>query len=202
MRNRSIIRLSQSAWIWILVVAAIPKHLLAADFVVATRDDVLRLTSQIQATQFLTHATFGATQAEIDALATDMRSMGTLAAANQWITNQLSATPSLQSPLEKSMCESDYPFWSLYFRTGIAPNYVYTASNATIDTTNAMTRAGYRTRAWWHNAIAGSDQLRQKTAWALSQIFSVSNAGVNFNEEELESTVAGGPTPNAVAFKA
>ena len=41
----------------------------AAVFVVATRDDVVTLTSQIQAAQFLTHATFGPTKAAVDTLA-------------------------------------------------------------------------------------------------------------------------------------
>ncbi len=174
----------------------------AADFVVTTRESVLELTSKIQATQFLTHATFGATIAEVDALATQMRAIGTVAAANAWIDTQIGLTPSLQSPLEKSFVEGDIPYWAIYNRTGIAPNYVYTASNATINTTNTMSRTTPRTRAWYHNSIAGQDQLRQKTAWALSQIFSVSNNGVNFNEEEFEAVVTGEiPAPTRGRFQ-
>lgn len=41
--------------------------------------------------------------------------------------------------------------------------------------------ANARVRAWWNNAILGQDQLRQRVAWALSQIFVVS-------EEDLSGT--------------
>ncbi len=50
----------------------------AGSFVVPTRDDVLIKTSQIQATQFLTHATFGGTEQEINDLALRMRQIGRL----------------------------------------------------------------------------------------------------------------------------
>ncbi len=166
----------------------------AADFVVTTRERVLELTSQIQATQFLTHATFGATAADVDTLALQMRTIGTVAAANAWIDNQITLPASLQNPLEDAFVETDKQYWSIYNRTGIAPNYVYTLdttySNTTlINSTMAMSRTAPRNRAWFHNAIAGTDQLRLKTAWALSQIFSVSNNANNFNEEEYESTI-------------
>ena len=36
---------------------------------------------------------------------------------------------------------------------------------------------GNTTYEFWENAVAGYDQLRQRMAWALSQIFVVSNAG-------------------------
>jgi uncharacterized protein (DUF1800 family) len=175
---------------------------IAADFVVTTRESVLELTSKIQATQFLTHATFGATAAEVDALAVQMRTIGTIAAANAWIDTQIALPTTLQNPLEDKFVEDDKHLWEIYDRTGVAPNYVYTlnttfSSNTTlINSTMAMNRTAPRNRAWFHNSIAGPDQLRLKTAWALSQIFSVSNSGVNFNEEEFEAALNitdGGP---------
>jgi hypothetical protein len=39
----------------------------AATFLVDTREDVLKVTATIQASQFLTHATFGPTEEEITA---------------------------------------------------------------------------------------------------------------------------------------
>ncbi len=98
----------------------------AGEFSVANRDEVLILTSKIQATQFLTHATFGPTQAEIDALATQMRAIGTIQAASNWIDEQTneaihSVSAALHSPLEFSMVQTDLPYSSMYTRTGTAP---------------------------------------------------------------------------------
>ncbi len=58
----------------------------AADFVVTTRESVLELTSKIQATQFLTHATFGATSAEVDALATSRTSISSRLGKRRFFT--------------------------------------------------------------------------------------------------------------------
>ena len=41
--------------------ASLSQAVLAGEFAVGTREEVLALTAKIQATQFLTHATFGAT---------------------------------------------------------------------------------------------------------------------------------------------
>ncbi len=71
----------------------------SADFIVANRDEVLVLTSRLQATQFLTHATFGPTEQEVNTLAARMRALGTIAAANEWIDTQMNGSttvPSLQ----------------------------------------------------------------------------------------------------------
>lgn len=161
----------------------------SADFSVATRDDVLTLTSKIQATQFLTHATFGATQTEIDQLATQMRQLGTIAAASAWIDAQATLPASMHQPLEYAMLVTDSQFGSLY-RGGtptVAPDPIVP------DTRHALNRVRYRQNAWWHTVISGQDQLRQRMAWALAQIFSVGESGTNFNAEEWESTVVGGP---------
>ncbi|MDZ4853124.1 MAG: DUF1800 family protein [Pirellulaceae bacterium] len=173
----------------------------AADFAVATRDDVLVLTSKIQATQFLTHATFGATQVDIDALALQMRQQGTIAAASAWIDAQTALPASLHNPLERTFITQDYQFGSLWDRTGTSSaNYTYVATvnggtgTPGIDARNAFNRTRYRQHAWWHNVLAGEDQLRQRVAWALAQILAVGENAVNFNEEEYEGTVTNGPT--------
>ncbi|MDZ4853126.1 MAG: DUF1800 family protein [Pirellulaceae bacterium] len=187
--------------LFVFALIGVSQNAEAADFKVATRDDVLVLTSKVQATQFLTHATFGGTKAEIDALALRMRTIGTVPAANEWIDAQVAIPASSQSALERKMFLDDVPYWTLYNRTGVAPDYVYTPRASTITTEHAMSRSGYRTRAWWHNALAGQDQLRLKTAWALSQVFSVSRIANGFDDEEFESSVSGGPSPTRSRFQ-
>ena len=171
------------------LVACFCKNILAAEFVVSTRDDVLALTSKIQATQFLTHATFGATQAEIDQLAMEMRQSGTIAAATAWLDRQMNATlvpPSFHLPREETLINEDLQYLSV------------TVSPVGTQHVMKQSRPKYRQHAWWHNVITGQDQLRQKTAWALAQIFPVGNESIGtFNSEDLDSGISGpsGPIP-------
>jgi uncharacterized protein (DUF1800 family) len=167
-----------------------PSHVRAADFTVTSRDDVLQLVSKIQATQFLTHATFGPTQVEIDLLASRMREIGTLAAASEWIENQTNTTTSpatFHQPMLESMVLTDVPYWSL-------------SSGGTANSTNAYLRQRYRQFAWWQIVISSQDQLRQRVAWALAQVFPVNYAFGISPTEGFESTVAGGPTQKSRYF--
>ncbi|MDZ4852145.1 MAG: DUF1800 family protein [Pirellulaceae bacterium] len=169
----------------------------AADFSVASRDDVLVLTSKIQATQFLTHATFGPTQAEVDQLALEMRQQGTIAAATAWIDRQMNEalTPiSLHEPLMESMIVGDFPLWTMHTRTGLGTTenpYIYTPNGNQPELRYTMSRTRYRQHAWWHLAIAGQDQLRQKTAWALAQIIAVGRSVATFDDAANEGTITG-----------
>ncbi len=155
----------------------------AADFAVASRDEVLVLTSKIQATQFLTHATFGPTQLEVDSLASRMRAIGTVAAASEWFDNQTNdavTLPSLHLPKLEQMITDDYATWTII-------------PAGPLDTTHTLYQTRYRLYAWWHHAITGQDQLRQKTAWALAQIFPVNENGGRFNDDAFDSAVVNGP---------
>ena len=157
----------------------------AADFVVNTRDEVLALTSKIQATQFLTHATFGPTEQEVNTLASRMRAIGTIAAASEWIDVQMNETltpPSRHVERQELMITDDYPTWII--QPTALPN-----------TSNAFHPLRFREYAWWDNVIAGQDQLRQKTAWALAQIFAVNLYGFQnqFNHDTIEASVVNGP---------
>jgi hypothetical protein len=167
----------------------------AGTFTVATRDDLLILTSRIQAAQFLTHATFGATEAEINVLADRMRQIGTIAAATEWINNQFTinssdaaGTPTNDArhlPLAESMIAEDTAFCTAVNNQGLS---------IPVTSVQIPGRTRYRQFAWWHRAISNPDQLRQKTAWALSQICAVGNNFNNFNEEEREGAPPGGGT--------
>jgi len=107
---------SASSVLMICLLVFFAKDGSAADFAVSTRNDVLELTSKIQATQFLTHATFGATQAEIDQLALEMRQNGTITAATAWIDKQMNASlvpVSRHLPKSEAMVTEDFQFWSI-----------------------------------------------------------------------------------------
>ncbi len=104
------------------------------------------------AARFLTQATFGVRQADIDRV----RAIG----INAWINEQIAAPRSVHRTLTMSE-----------FATN--PNQG-TANN---------TRPGtaHRESAWWRITLEGPDQLRQRVAFALSQLFvvSVDNATLN-----------------------
>ena len=173
-------------WLALLIVLWAPlKGVTAADFVVVNRSDVLVLASKLQATQFLTHATFGPTEQAVDALAARMRAIGTIAAASEWIDVQMNETltpPSRHVERQELMITDDYPTWII--QPTAPPN-----------TSNAFHPKRFREYAWWDNVIAGQDQLRQKTAWALAQIFAVNlyGGGGEFNHEAIEAPVVNGP---------
>jgi uncharacterized protein (DUF1800 family) len=136
----------------------------AGTFVVGSEAEQVRLMLELRAQQFLNRATFGATDAEIAALADQMASVGVTAACSNWIDAQFAMAPTLHIPTMKSFMAAD----------GI------TAYN---DATKNLIR--YRHHAWWHNAIKAPDQLKQRLAWALIQICVVGEGGDNFNFVEI-----------------
>ncbi|MBI5769861.1 MAG: DUF1800 family protein [Verrucomicrobia bacterium] len=107
-----------------------------------------------EVSRFLTQTTFGPTRAEIDAL-TGKR----LADLNNWITTQLAARPSLHL----DAVDDDFRTY-----TAVGENPQYSQQN--------------RQAAWWKLSLTAPDQLRQRVAFALSQIFVVSDVnGTLFN---------------------
>lgn len=134
---------------------------LAGNFEAQSNRDIKVIRSQLKAAQFLSKATFGPTQEDIDSLATRIRQVGYRRACSDWIDDQFSLAPSSHEALAKEMVTADG---------------------------RSLTQDGigislYRYQAWWHIALTGEDQLRQKVAWALSQIFVISDSGVGFNSE-------------------
>ena len=108
--------------------------------------------SPADAVRFLNRATFGATPADIEAVV----DRGYV----RWIQGQVAAQPSLMLPeLAALGCAPDLPG----FNFGTCPNY---EPDAHIER---------RLQLWWEHAIAADDQLRQRVAFALSEIFVVSD---------------------------
>jgi uncharacterized protein (DUF1800 family) len=101
------------------------------------------------AARLLTQATFGPKKSEIDAL--------TGGSVNAWIDAQLAAPRSVHHTA--TLAERD---------TAVALGEFSTANNPF--------NFAHRQRAWFQIALTGADQLRQRVAFALSQILVVSDA--------------------------
>lgn len=112
--------------------------------------------------RFLTQATFGPTMAEIDALAADITQTHAgdrRAGYAAWIDRQFALEP---TRLLDYVQAADAQEWAL---RGTDPiNYV----------TNNEPRYHNRRRGWWTISVGAADQLRQRVAFALSEIFVVS----------------------------
>jgi uncharacterized protein (DUF1800 family) len=103
--------------------------------------------SPADASRFLTQATFGPTKADIDAL-----SGKPIAALDSWISAQIA----LPASLHLDATRLDY--------------FTYDAGR---DTT--VISQSNRQAAWWKLSLTAPDQLRQRVAFALSEIFVVSD---------------------------
>lgn len=117
--------------------------------------------------RFLTQATFGPTQAEIEALVDDINnnhSGNRIAGYTQWIDDQFALD---QTNLYDYTYAADQQEWDLR-----------NADPATFDNANDPDHNNRR-RGWWPIAVRAHDQLRQRAGFALSEIFVVSEAENN-----------------------
>ena len=157
------------ASVW-LIASTVSVSAIAGDFFFANNADATHFRRRVRACQFLTHATFGPTVDQVDALADRMRQIGVRDAINEWIDDQWSQPATFHAPIAVAMTEEDQ---------------IYTR----YERNTAGTR--YGEYPWWHVAIAGEDQLRQRTAWALGQILVL-------NRDEFrnvrEGNITGHPT--------
>jgi uncharacterized protein (DUF1800 family) len=119
------------------------------------------IEKQIRASQFLSYATFGPTMTEIDALARRMSAIGVQPACEEWIDSQFSIPATEHHALTKEMIAAD----------GGPP------------ATSDGFWKGYRNYAWWDAALSAPDQLRQRVAWALSQIWVTSESIDDFRKD-------------------
>jgi uncharacterized protein (DUF1800 family) len=124
------------------------------------------IEARARAAQFLTRATFGPTAEEIEALGQRVQKLGAAAAFDQWIEAQFRVPASYHHPLAKQMVMDDG--FDLLDERARLP--------------------AYRHYAWWHTALTAPDQLRQRMAWALAQIFVISQDGQGFNNRLLDAS--------------
>jgi len=107
--------------------------------------------SKAEAFRFLNQATFGATEADANSL---IALGGASTAYTRWIDRQIGLEASLLLPA----VEAAYP-------DPVPANF------------NIASLNGVRLEKWFGNALRGDDQLRQRVAFALSEIFVVSQVG-------------------------
>jgi uncharacterized protein (DUF1800 family) len=135
----------------------------AGTFEAADSREVRQIRAKIRAAQFLSKATFGPTQSDIDTLGSRIAQIGYRRACSEWLDLQFSL------PATKHRDKIDEIFAA---DTPILPT----------DSGFGVTRVRYQ--AWWDVALRSEDQLRQRVAWALSQIFVTSDEGAGFNNTD------------------
>lgn len=100
-----------------------------------------------EAARFLTQASFGPT----DATVSEVQTKGYA----QWIDDQRALAATLHRPLTEQRI----------------------AAQVLVDPQNAQAYRAFRVQRWWETALAAPDQLRQRVAFALSQILVISDVG-------------------------
>lgn len=116
--------------------------------------DLSRPTAQ-DAAQFLTQGTFGPTSSEISALVQK--------GYNTWLNEQVALPASLH-------------------RTATMADFQATPAGG--QNNNTEPGGSHRQAAWWKIAVTGQDQLRQRVAFALSEIFVISDVNDTLNAEQ------------------
>ncbi|MFW2372696.1 MAG: DUF1800 domain-containing protein [Gammaproteobacteria bacterium] len=141
----------------------------AGTFIADKKTGILTLKNNVVASQFLTRATFGPNIDEIKSLANHMSEIGRLQAMEEWIDSQFEITPTYHHSLALQLISED----------GFTPNQT------------GISATRYRIHSWWEASITAPDQLRQRMAWALAQIFVVNERGAGFGR--LANDKSGAP---------
>ncbi len=132
----------------------------AGTFEAANSQEVRQIRAKIRAAQFLSKATFGPTQSDIDTLGSRIAQVGYRRACSEWLDVQFAL------PATKHRDKIDE---------------IFLADAPILPTDDGAGVNRVRYQAWWDIALRSNDQLRQKVAWAMSQIFVISDEGDNFN---------------------
>ena len=129
-----------------------------------------------EAARFLTQATFGSTSEDIDYLAS-------LNSYEDWINQQFETPPSLLLPEVHSIYQANYDYCISQISRSCR------ASLAEIITLGELgfvdTESSHFRYVWWANAIDGADQLRQRVAFALSEILVVSDRPLSLQRSQF-----------------
>ncbi len=118
--------------------------------------------SPADAARFLNQATFGPTLEEINALVAS-------GSREAWLDSQLAMAPTHLSPKLETLWLNSCP--------GNGSGGYYTSKDQVID---RSLPEELRAAAWWDAVLNGNDQLRQRVAFALTEIFVVSSIGPNY----------------------
>ncbi|WP_161604630.1 DUF1800 domain-containing protein [Roseiconus nitratireducens] len=155
--------------IWLL--CGLP-HSSGGEFLAENPRHLRQLKAQVRAAQFLSKATFGPKQDDIESLAERIGQIGYRRATSEWIDRQFALPPTSHQQVALDIIDLD----------GRQPDQ------------DQIGIANYRYQAWWHIALTGEDQLRQRVAWALSQIFVIGDSGNNFNNNDKRAIGGGEET--------
>ena len=150
--------------------APISSQARAGEFPLNSSRDVRVMKAKVRAAQFLSKATFGPTQESIDELAARIAKVGYKRATSEWIDAQFA--------LPRSSHED------------IVRDIIYIDNRET--DTKSIGAYRYRYQAWWDIALRKEDQLRQRVAWALSQIFVIGSSGAGFNNDSYRLKISSG----------
>ncbi|MBC9866686.1 MAG: DUF1800 family protein [Opitutae bacterium] len=131
-----------------------------AQFLRMRMEDHPTLVAGALAARFLKQTTFGPTAADIDNL------MQSGLNFEGWINEQIALDPTLHMPLYYT-----YP----------VTNHIYPQTSEI-----RVGRAHLKGVVWFQAALFGQDQLRQRMAWALAQIFVIGQVGSNKNAYPLQ----------------
>ena len=140
---------------------------LAGTFPAASESDLDEIEALVRSAQFLSRTTFGPTKDDIADLAAEVLAVGEKRAFSQWIDDQFAIPATYHHPLAKQMILDDG------FRDFVAAN---------------VRPARYRHYPWWHTALSAPDQLRQRMAWALSQIFVINQSPAGFGTRRMDAS--------------
>jgi len=159
MAGRGLVPLGLGIVLLLVAVAADGGTVTAGEFPADSPRDIRLMKAKIRAAQFLSKATFGPTETSIEELAERMSQIGYRRATSEWIDQQFELPTTSHQQTALDIIELD----------GRQPNQSGIGVHL------------YRYQAWWHIALTADDQLRQRVAWALSQIFVIGDGGTGFN---------------------
>ena len=131
--------------------------------------------TEANAARFLTQATFGPTGEGIDQLISQGSYEG-------WIDDQIASAPTLLTPGTQAMFQAQYDECIAQSSGScVSLEEVTTAGADNIFDTESIQHHF----VWWDNAIDAEDQLRQRVAFALSQIMVVSNRPTDLHRSQF-----------------
>ncbi len=131
--------------------------------------------SRANVARFLTQTTFGPTEEDIDQVIS-------LGGYEAWLDDQIATPPTLLTPRTQAIYQANHEYC-------VANSSDCGASLTEVTTAGADNLFDYESTqhhfAWWDNAIDADDQLRQRVAFALSQIMVVSNRPIELQRSQF-----------------
>ena len=158
----------------------------AADFQTTSFSEIDEIRLKVLASHFLTRTTFGPTRSEVDALALRIKQIGHKQALEEWIDNQFDDYPI--SSNWQTYEEDRGRIWPLAKKMLNDMGYISRNFGKDRDEGGVRDREEWKENAWWHRVLTSKDQLRQRMAWALSQIFVVGEGPAEFNNQGLDTS--------------